>query len=182
MMDNFHRRGGPTDGNGVPITYTPRVGSLGGIPLFFPFSTTISVVAEGSSDADALSVMHHELTHQLGALDLYSQSPCPLTPAGSPIDRQSGDDSDCDGPWDHMALDYSGHPGFGGYTRQALQWLNPDPLGPVVEDVANTFSGTIALDPIEQPAGGKLIVQIPDDPGAVALGRLFGVVGPPKGS
>jgi hypothetical protein len=182
MIDNYHRRGGQTNSVGVPLVYNPTFAHLPfGIDLTFPFVTTVSVAAEDSNDADALSVIRHELGHQLGEPDLYSQSPCPLMPAGAPAETMTGDNSDCAGPWDHMGLDYWGFPGFGGYTKQVLQWLNPDPLGPSVQVVPNTFSGSLSLDPVEAPAGGKLILSIPNDVGAVALARLFGVVGPYKG-
>jgi M6 family metalloprotease-like protein len=182
VIDNYHARGGQTDGAGTPVQYNPVVGHVAGIPGLFPFVTTVSLAPDDSNDADAISVFEHELGHQLGLVDLYSLSPCPLTPAGAPIDRHTQADADCVGPWDHMALDFQAPGvGFGGYSKQQLQWLDPNPLGPAVQDVASTFNGLIALDPIEQPAGGKLIIQIPDDPGGVALAALFGVVGPYKG-
>ncbi len=181
VIDNYHAPGGQTHPGG-PVQYNPVVGHVAGIPGLFPFVTTVSLAPENTNDGRAVSVFEHELGHQLGLVDLYSAGPCPLTPAGAPIDRRQDDDADCVGPWDHMALDWQAPGvGFGGYSKQELQWLNPNPLGPAVQDVASTFSGLIALDPIEQPAGGKLIIQIPDDPGGVALAALFGVVGPYKG-
>jgi hypothetical protein len=178
MIDNYHRRGGQTNGVGVPLTYFPQA-RIHGRTAPVPFTTTVSVTAEDSGDADALSVIRHELGHQLGEPDLYSMIPCPLMPTGSPPDTQTGDASDCVGPWDHMALDYAGDPGFGGYTRQLPGWLNPGGSGVQVLD--STFNGTVSLDPLETPTGGKLIIDIPDDPRAAGLGALFGFFGPYKG-
>lgn len=178
-LDDFHTRGGTTNSAGVPLEYNPVVGRFRGIPLTFGFITTATLAAEDSGDAAALDVIHHELSHQLGLLDLYSAGPCPLLAPGAPPDRHTGYDADCVGPWDHMAVDSPGN-GYGAYSKLAL-WINPDPLGPAVQEISKAFSGTIALDPIEQPGGGKLVVEIPDDPGGAALARLFGLLGPYKG-
>jgi M6 family metalloprotease-like protein len=195
VIDNWNHhngngdRAGQTNGVGLPTTYSlPNVV----VNLVFgsfnvPFTTTASAVSvEITSPTqvgvdDFLSVVRHELGHQLGEPDLYSQSPCPNMPPAGVAETHSGDDSDCVGPWDHMALDYQGYPGFGAYTRMNLGWVNPDPLGSAVKYVAKSGSTTISLDPLEQPQGRPVAIAIPADLGGVALARLFGITGPFKG-
>lgn len=171
MMDNFHARGGITNGQNVPLTYKPNGKT---------FSTTFSLIPEGRDDAEALTLAEHELGHQLGEPDLYER-PCTLFPPGDVRDHRSGDQQDCVGPWDHMALDFWGHPGFGAYTKQRIRWLNPSTHGGSVQEVRNTFSGTVSLDPVERPAGGLLVLRVPSDPFAAVFGAIFGNPGPYKG-
>lgn len=172
MMDNFHARGGTTNGRNVPLTYKPNGRT---------FSTTFSLIPEGPDDSVALSLAEHELGHQLGEPDLYER-PCTLRPPGDNLrDHRAIDDNDCMGPWDHMALDYWGYPGFGAYTKQRIRWLNPSARFPAVKEVSSSFSGTVSLDPIERPAGGTLVIRVPNDPFAAKLGALFGNPGPYKG-
>jgi len=170
MMDNFHARGGTTYAIGGTITYHPNGHA---------FTTSNSLIPEAANDAEALSLAEHELTHQLGAPDLYER-PCTLFPPGAPHDHRSGDDNDCVGPWDHMALDYWGYPGFTAYTRQRLRWLNPGSSSQVKE-VSKQFSGTVSLDPVERPAGGALVLRVPNDPFNVWYQKIFGNPGPYQG-
>jgi hypothetical protein len=191
VIDNWNHnsgRAGQTNSIGVPLTYSPAAFQIpspfGGGPLQLPFVTTASIVSPEVTLPsqvgvnDFLSVVRHELGHQLGEPDLYSQSPCPNVAPGSPPETQSGDNSDCVGPWDHMALDYQGYPGFGLFTRMELGWVDPDPLGTAVKYLDKSFAGTITLDPIEKPQGAPVGISIPADLGAVALARLFGLTGP----
>jgi hypothetical protein len=197
VIDNWNHhlgagdRAGQTNSVGIPLVYYPTIFQLPGLGgptnVTAPFVTTASVVSvEVTSPsqigvADFLSVVRHELGHQLGEPDLYSQSPCPLMPPGAPAEIYGGDASDCVGPWDHMALDYEDYPGFGAFNRMNLGWLDPDPLGTAVRYIDKAFSGTIALDPLEQPQGAPVAIAVPADLGGVALARFFGITGPFKG-
>lgn len=169
MMDNFHARGGTTYGLGTPITYKPNGKT---------FTTTHSLIPEAQDDAMALSLAQHELGHQLGLPDLY-QRPCTLRPPGTNIrDHRNIDGNDCVGPWDHMALDYWGYPGLGAYSRQRARWLNPSASSPGIKEVSKSFSGTVVLDPINRPAGGTLVLRVPNFPHLAVLQRLLGNPGP----
>ena len=170
MMDNFHARGGTTYAIGGTITYHPN-----GIA----YTTSTSLIPEAANDQEAKSLAEHELTHQLGAPDLYQQ-PCDLFIPGDIHDHRSGQDNDCVGPWDHMALDFWGYPGYGAYTRQRLRYLNPASTT-AVREVSNAFSGTVTLDPVERPAGGALVLRVPNDSFLTAIQKAFGIPGPYRG-
>lgn len=193
VIDNWNHnsgRAGQTNSDGVPLTYDPAAfqvpGPFGG-QTQLPFVTTASIVSTEVTSPpqtgidDFLSVVRHELGHQLGEPDLYSQIPCPNQAPGAPVETQSGAASDCVGPWDHMALDFQGYPGFGLFTRMYLGWVDPDPLGTAVKYIDKSFTGTVTLDPLEKPQGAPVGISISADLGAVAVARLFGVTGPYKG-
>ena len=171
MMDNYHGRGGTTNGLGSTITYHPSGHA---------FVTTTSLIPEAPNDSETLSLAEHELTHQLGAPDLYG-IPCPWAIPGDPVrDHRSVGEADCVGPWDHMALDDWAFAGYGSYTRQRLRYLNPGSSSQVVE-VGKTFSGTVSLDPVERPAGGALVLRVPNDIAGSWIKKIFGNPGPYKG-
>jgi M6 family metalloprotease-like protein len=118
VIDNFRAHQGQAAG-ATPLRYQVA-------PSLW-WSPTGAADAEGADDDMALSILEHELGHELGLPDLYSQSRCPLMEPGAFINPAStGDNADCVGPWDHMALDYWGTPGLGAFTRQLLGY----PAGP----------------------------------------------------
>jgi hypothetical protein len=171
MMDNYHGRGGTTNGLASTITYHPSGHA---------FVTTASLIPEAPNDAQTLSLAEHELTHQLGAPDLYG-IPCPWSIPGDPVrDHRTVGEADCVGPWDHMALDDWAFAGYGSYTRQRLRFLNPGSSTQVVQ-VGKTFSGTVSLDPVERPAGGALVLRVPNDIVGSWFQKIFGNPGPYKG-
>lgn len=173
VIDNYHRRGGQTNDQGAPVTYYPTAFHILNINIRLPFITTAAVVAEDSDDTDALSVIEHELGHQLGEPDLYSQSPCPLMEPGAvSIPAANDDNHDCVGPWDHMGLDYQGFPGLGVYTRVKNQWINA--VLPSVRTQLSGFSGNVNISPVEAPNGDPVALHIPNDPGRLVLARIFG--------
>lgn len=171
MMDNYHGRGGTTNGLASTITYHPSGHA---------FVTSASLIPEAPNDAETLSLAEHELTHQLGAPDLYG-APCPWSIPGDPVrDHRNVGEADCVGPWDHMALDDWKFAGYGSYTRQRLRFLNPGSSSQVVE-VSGAFSGTVSLDPVEQPAGHALVLRVPNDIVGSWFQKIFGNPGPYKG-
>lgn len=171
VMDNYHGRGGTTNGISNPLTYHPNGR---------PFLTTVSLIPEATNDAEALSLAEHELGHQLGAPDLY-EYPCTLFIPGDVRDLRTNTDNDCVGPWDHMADDWRGFPGFGAYTKQRVGWLNAQYNAVTVREVTTAFVGTVALDPVERPGGGPLVLRVPTNPNAATIGAITGDPGPYEG-
>ena len=87
-----------------------------------------TVLAESFADSDAVSVLLHELGHQLGARAHYGDC------TGAYLSPLVSSDSECIGDWDIMGYD-SRYPQPTAYTRIDRGWLTPAatatvPLGP----------------------------------------------------
>jgi hypothetical protein len=138
IIDNWHRRGGQTNSVGSPEAYTVPLSVLPEHAWY----TTASVVAEDTSDNAALTVIDHELGHQLGLYDLYGNC---LGFRTVPLRR--GTDPECVGPWDHMAYDSFGTQ-FGGFSKLLVGWL---PHGFVRHLRASSLITTdVTLSPLER--------------------------------
>ena len=144
VFDNVHDRAGQTAGG--LLSFTPK--STGALVM----SATVN--AESFDDFDAISVLMHELGHQLGARAHYGDCTGPyLSPLVS-------SDAECLGSWDIMGYD-SRYPHPTAYTRIDRGWLAPAqtatlPLGPT------GFPATVVLAPVERaPAGRPSALRIP---------------------
>src|SRR5215208_3053561 len=118
VFDNIHDRGGQT-GGGL-VAFTPK--STGALMM------SATVLAESFADSDAVSVLLHELGHQLGARAHYGDC------TGAYLSPLVSSDSECIGDWDIMGYD-SRYPQPTAYTRIDRGWLTPAatatvPLGP----------------------------------------------------
>lgn len=168
VLTNYHGFGGQTHGGLANYTTLwPQGNSIQSLTL----SPTISWANEDTTDAGSLTVIQHELGHQLGEPDLYGD-PCLLTPPGEPQQTAAKTKGDCLVSWDPMGLSDVRNIAFGYYTRLLSGWVNP--YSPTTRTELSSFSGPVSLSSIEYPNGDPVALHFPDDPGALVMARAFG--------
>jgi hypothetical protein len=128
---------------------------------------------EGPTDAVGMSTLRHELGHQLGLPDLYSDGPCPFVPPGGIPTPTGLDDpqADCMGSWDLMAID--GRAGTGASMKIRLGWLDDRDPNQVLY-LPITHRGSLEIDKLTRPLGRPVVVRLSRFPLLDELVRAFG--------
>ncbi len=101
----------------------------------------VSDAAEDVSDAELITLVSHELAHQIGAVDQYYDSYTGM------------------GTWDLMDADWDFHH-FGAWTKLDRRWLSWDKNTTKMPCDSGTCAITTVLDPVETMGNNALLIPI----------------------
>ena len=131
----------PTPYYAYPVNFkkddlnTPDSQESGEIPMI------ISDVAEDASDNELITIVSHELAHQIGAVDQYYDSFPGM------------------GTWDLMDHDWDFHH-FGAWTKLDRQWISWDTNTTTMPCSSGMCGITTTLDPVEVQGNNALLIPI----------------------